>query len=220
MDVTTRLLLADDEFLVRAGLKLTLDGTQGIHVVGEAGDGVAAVQAVESLCPHVVLLDIRMPRKDGIEAARRIAERPDAPAVVMMTAFDTEGFVADALDAGAQGFLLKSSPPEEIVRAVLDAAAGEMPFTPSVLRRVTALAARAGRARQEPDPTQGLSEREREVAHLVADGLSNAEIAAQLYLSLATVKTYLTRLFTKTGATSRVQLALAIERARLARPRE
>ncbi|MFZ2259175.1 MAG: response regulator transcription factor, partial [Luteococcus japonicus] len=106
MDVTTTLLLVDDEMLVRAGLKMVLDGNQGISVVGEAGDGLAAVQAVEALRPDVVLMDIRMPGMDGIEAAGRISALPQAPAVVMLTAFDTEDFVADALDAGAQGFLL------------------------------------------------------------------------------------------------------------------
>lgn len=215
MDMTTTLLLVDDEMLVRAGLKMVLDGNQGISVIGEAGDGLAAVQAVEALRPDVVLLDIRMPGVDGIEAARRISALPDAPAVVMLTAFDTEDFVADALDAGAQGFLLKSAPPQELVDAVHAAARGELPFTPEVLRRVVGLAARTSQPRQQASVLGELSERERQVALGVADGLANAEIAESLFLSLATVKTYLNRIFDKTGAESRVQLALLVERARL-----
>ena len=210
----TRLLLVDDEPLIRAGLRLILDGSHGIRVVGEAGDGLAAVQAVAALRPDVVLLDIRMPTMDGIEATRRITAGPHAPAVVMLTAFDTEGFIADALDAGAQGFLLKSAPPEELVAGVVRGASGDMPFSPAVLRRVASLAAQTGRRWHEPDPLEGLSERERHIAECVALGHSNAEIADELFLSLATVKTYLTRVFTKTGAPSRVHLALLVERAR------
>lgn len=208
-----KLLLVDDEALVRAGLRMLLDGSRGITVVGEAGDGLAAVQAVEALRPDVVLLDIRMPGMDGIEAVRRISDLPHAPAVVMLTAFDTEAFVAQALDGGAHGFLLKSSPPDELVRAVLDAASGQMSFSPEVLHRIVALASRAA-VPSGPDVTETFSEREAEVARAVAQGLTNAEIAEQLFLSLATVKTYLNRLFDKTGATNRVQLALVVERAR------
>ncbi|MEL4358780.1 MULTISPECIES: response regulator transcription factor [unclassified Luteococcus] len=215
MDVTTTLLLVDDEMLVRAGLKMVLDGNQGISVIGEAADGLAAVQAVEALRPDVVLLDIRMPGMDGIEAVRRISALPQAPAVVMLTAFDTEDFVADALDAGAQGFLLKSAPPTELVDAVHAAARGELPFTPEVLRRVVGLAARTSQPRHEASVLAELSERELQVALGVADGLANAEIAEGLFLSLATVKTYLNRIFDKTGADSRVQLALLVERARI-----
>lgn len=216
MDVTTTLLLVDDEALVRAGLRMVLDSNQGISVVGEAGDGLAAVQAVTALRPDVVLLDIRMPGMDGIEAARRITALPAPPAVVMLTAFDTEDFVADALEAGAQGFLLKSAPPQELVNAVHAAARGELPFTPEVLRRVVGLAARTSVPRHQASVLAELSERELQVALGVADGLANAEIAESLFLSLATVKTYLNRIFDKTGAESRVQLALLVERARMA----
>ncbi|WP_460705998.1 response regulator [Luteococcus sediminum] len=208
-----KLLLVDDEALVRAGLRMLLDGSRGITVVGEAGDGLAAVQAVEALRPDVVLLDIRMPGMDGIEAVHRISALPKAPAVVMLTAFDTEAFVAQALDGGAHGFLLKSSPPDELVQAVLGAASGQMRFSPEVLQRIVALASRAA-VPAGPDVTETFSEREAEVARAVAQGLTNAEIAEQLFLSLATVKTYLNRLFDKTGATNRVQLALLVERAR------
>ena len=211
-----KLLVVDDEPLVRAGLHLILNGTEGITVVGEAADGLAAVQAVDALRPDVVLLDIRMPGMDGIEAMRRIDQQPHAPAVLMLTAFDTEAFVAQALEAGASGFLLKSSPPEELVQAVVDAAAGDMRFSPAVLRRVAALASRAART-AGPDPTADFSEREAEVARAIAEGLTNTQIADRLFLSPATVKTYVNRLFEKTGATNRVQLALLVERSRQGR---
>lgn len=209
----TSVLLVDDEMLVRAGLRLVLDGRDGITICGEAADGLAGVQAAGALRPDVVLMDVRMPVLDGIEATRRIAATEGAPAVVMLTAFDTEAFVADALEAGAQGFLLKSSPPDELAAAVLAAQRGEMSFTPEVLRRVASLAARAGRTRADAGHLDGLSERELDVARAVARGLGNAEIAAELHLSVATVKTYLNRIFDKTGATTRVGLALLVERA-------
>lgn len=209
----TSVLLVDDEMLVRAGLRLVLDGRDGITICGEAADGLAGVQAVGALRPDVVLMDVRMPVLDGIEATRRITATQGAPAVVMLTAFDTEAFVADALEAGAQGFLLKSSPPDELAAAVLAARRGEMSFTPEVLRRVASLAARTGRTRADASLLDGLSERELDVARAVARGLGNAEIAAELYLSVATVKTYLNRIFDKTGATTRVGLALLVERA-------
>lgn len=216
MDVTptARTLLVDDEPLIRAGLRMILDGAPGIEVVGEAGDGRAGVQAVASLRPDVVLMDLRMPVLDGIAATREIVAAGHGATVVVLTSFDTEGFIADALDAGAQGFLLKNSPPEELMDAVRQAAAGAMPFSPAVLRRVAQLAARAPRP-DGPDPLAELSEREREVALLIADGLGNQEIADRLYLSLPTVKTYVGRLFTKLGATNRVQIALAVQRSQV-----
>ena len=214
---TVRVLLVDDEPLIRAGLRLILDDTPGLEIAGEAGDGRAAVQAVAALRPDVVLLDLRMPVLDGIGATRAIVAAHPATAVVVLTAFDTEGFIAGALDAGAQGFLLKDAPPEDLIQAVRDAAAGGMPFTPAVLRRVALLAARAGRG-LGPDPLDAVPDREREVAELIADGLSNVEIADRLFLSVATVKTYVARLFTRLEATSRVQVALAVQRSRAARP--
>ncbi|MFT3970854.1 MAG: response regulator transcription factor [Micropruina sp.] len=218
MDVTrtfpaVRLLLVDDEPLIRAGLRMILDGAAGIEVVGEAGDGRAGVQAVGALRPDVVLMDLRMPVLDGIAATREIVAAGHGAAVVALTSFDTEGFIADALDAGAQGFLLKSAPPEELTDAVRQAAAGAMPFTPAVLRRVAQLAARAPRP-DGADQLADLSERELEVAMLIADGLGNQEIADRLYLSLPTVKTYVSRLLGKLDASNRVQVALAVQRAR------
>ncbi len=216
MDVTpvVRTLLVDDEPLIRAGLRMILDGAAGVEVVGEAGDGRAGVQAAAALRPDVVLMDLRMPVLDGIAATREIVGAGHGAAVVVLTSFDTEGFIADALDAGAQGFLLKSAPPEELTEAVRQAAAGAMPFTPAVLRRVAQLAARAPRP-DDADQLAELSERELEVALLIADGLGNQEIADRLYLSLPTVKTYVSRLFGKLDASNRVQIALAVRRARL-----
>lgn len=208
-----RTLLVDDEPLIRAGLRLILDGAPGIEVVGEASDGRAGVQAVASLRPDVVLMDLRMPGLDGIAATREIVASGHGATVVVLTSFDTEGFIADALDAGAQGFLLKSSPPQDLMDAVRAAAAGEMPFTSAVLRQVASLAARAPRS-DGPDPLADLSDREREVADLIADGLGNQDIADRLYLSLPTVKTYVGRLMTKLDATNRVQVALAVQRVR------
>lgn len=216
MDLTpvVRTLLVDDEPLIRAGLRMILDGAAGVEVVGEAGDGRAGVQAAAALRPDVVLMDLRMPVLDGIAATREIVGTGRGAAVVVLTSFDTEGFIADALDAGAQGFLLKSAPPEELTEAVRQAAAGAMPFTPAVLRRVAQLAARASRP-DDADQLAELSERELEVALLIADGLGNQEIADRLYLSLPTVKTYVSRLFGKLDASNRVQIALAVRRARL-----
>lgn len=210
---TARTLLVDDEPLIRAGLRMILDGAAGIEVVGEAGDGRAGVQAAAALRPDVVLMDLRMPVLDGIAATREIVATGHGAAVVVLTSFDTEGFIADALDAGAQGFLLKSAPPEELTEAVRQAAAGAMPFTPAVLRRVAQLAARAPRP-DGADQLADLSERELEVALLIADGLGNQEIADRLYLSLPTVKTYVSRLLGKLDASNRVQVALAVQRAR------
>ncbi len=211
---TVRTLLVDDEPLIRAGLRMILDGAAGIEVVGEAGDGRAGVQAAAALRPDVVLMDLRMPILDGIAATREIVATGHGAAVVVLTSFDTEGFIADALDAGAQGFLLKSAPPEELTEAVRQAAAGAMPFTPAVLRRVAQLAARAPRP-DDADQLADLSERELEVALLIADGLGNQEIADRLYLSLPTVKTYVSRLLGKLDASNRVQVALAVQRARM-----
>lgn len=209
-----RVLLADDEPLVRAGLRMILESSPRVTIIGEAGDGRAAVQACAALRPAVVLMDIRMPVLDGIEATRRIMAAPKPPRVVMLTAFDTEVFVADALDAGAHGFLLKNSPPREILAAIPSVMDDQMPFTPAVLRRVATMAARSNRGREPVDALADLSEREMQVAQKVAEALSNTEIADALFLSTATVKTYLNRIFEKTGCTSRVALALLVERAR------
>jgi DNA-binding NarL/FixJ family response regulator len=230
-----RVVLADDEALMRAGLRLMIDGADGIEVVGEAADGKEAVAATEEHRPDVVLMDVRMPHLDGIEATREImAAAPDAgPApstrVVMLTAFDTDEFLLEALRAGAVSFLLKDSPPEQVIRAVHDAAGGTPQFSPTVLRRLIQLARAHGDESHQASPVRSaddaatasapppavpgaapISTREWEVARLVAQGRTNSEIADQLFLSLPTVKTHIAHLFDKLQVTNRVQLAIRV----------
>lgn len=202
-----RVVVVDDEPLVRAGLRLVLDPARGIEIVGEAGDGVAALRLVREVDPDVVLMDVRMPGGDGIEAVTRIRAAGLRCRVIMLTAFDTDGFVLGALRAGADGFLLKAEDPELIEQAVLGAEDGAAVMSAAVLRRLVTLAA-------EPPAPVGtppeVTEREWEVARLVAQGRSNAEISAALHLSLATVKTHLASLFAKLGLDNRVQLAILV----------
>ncbi|MFV0427889.1 MAG: response regulator [Arachnia sp.] len=205
-----RVLIVDDEHLVRSGLRLMLDGVSGIDVVGEAANGEEALLRVGELDPDVVCLDIRMPVMDGVAVAKQLSG-PQSPAVLMLTAFDTDGFLLDALEAGAVGFLLKDSPPNLILDAVLRAAERDPVFSPAVLNRLVALA--GSRRRPDPDIATGLAAltaREEDVARAVAQGLTNAEIAQQLYLSLPTVKTHLGRVFDKLHVANRVQLALMV----------
>lgn len=209
----TRLVLVDDEQLIRAGLRLLLHGRDGIEVVGEASNGADAVALVEATPCDVVLMDIRMPRRDGIAATADIRALPDAPPVLILTTFDDDGLVVDALNAGAIGFLLKDTPPEELVVAVRAAAAGRQTFAPRVLDRLVqaALARRAPAADPEEDRLLAtLTDRELDVADAVAQGLSNAQISAALSMSLATVKTHLGRVFDKLQADNRVQVALRV----------
>lgn len=211
-----RVLVVDDEPLVRAGLRLVLDPGRGIEVVGEAGDGVAGVQAARRLDPDVVLMDVRMPGGDGIEAVHRIRAAGLRCRILMLTAFDTDEFVLSALRAGADGFLLKAEDPELIEQAVLGAGDGAAMMSAPVLRRLVALAAAPVAPAGVPP---GVTDREWEVARLVATGRSNAEISAALHLSLATVKTHVGSLFTKLALDNRVQLAiLVLERESALRP--
>lgn len=207
-----KVVIVDDEHLVRSGLRLVLDGADGISVVGEASGGEEAVSVVKALTPDVVLMDIRMPQGNGIEATRALAALPCK--VVMLTAFDTDEFLLDALAAGACGFLLKDTAPRELVTAVHQAADGELQFSPTVLARLVSLAGR-GRATTAEGSAgfADLTDREREVAIAVAEGLSNAEIAAALFLGLPTIKTHLGRVFAKLGVSSRLQVALAVRAA-------
>ncbi|MGP9613243.1 response regulator transcription factor [Brachybacterium sp. AOP24-D1-21] len=216
-----RVLLVDDEALMRAGLRLMIDGAHGIVVVGEATDGESALEQIRSLAPDVVLMDIRMPRMTGLEALQVLRTEGSAARVVMLTAFDTDNFLLEALRAGAVSFLLKDSPPEEVVQAVLDAAGDRPRFSPEVLTRLVRLAASGtgGSAAAEVGTTDGtetapapagITEREWEVARLVARGLANQEVGESLFMSVATVKTHLGRLYHKLQVTNRVQLAIRV----------
>ncbi len=200
-------LVVDDEPLVRAGLRLVLDPARGIEIVGEAGDGVAGVRAARRLDPDVVLMDVRMPGGDGIEAVGRIRAAGLRCRILMLTAFDTDEFVLAALRAGADGFLLKAEDPELIEQAVLGVGDGAAMMSAPVLRRLVSLAAAPVAPLGAP---AGVTAREWEVAREVARGRSNAEISAALHLSLATVKTHVGSLFTKLGLDNRVQLAILV----------
>lgn len=211
----TRVVLVDDEQLIRAGLRLLLHGRDGIQVVGEASNGAEAAALVVATPCDVVLMDIRMPRRDGISATADIRALPDAPPVLVLTTFDDDGLVVDALNAGAIGFLLKDTPPDELALAVRAAASGRQTFAPRVLDRLVqaAVARRAPTADAEEDRLLAtLTDRERDVADAVAQGLSNAQIASALAMSLATVKTHLGRVFDKLQAENRVQVALRVRR--------
>ncbi|MEV6490517.1 response regulator transcription factor [Actinoplanes sp. NPDC051633] len=201
-----RVLLADDQAMVRAGFRLILAAEADITVVGEAGDGIEAVTSARRLRPDVTLMDIRMPRLDGIAATRRlVAHDPIATRIVVLTTFDVDSHVYDALRAGASGFLLKTAPPEDLVRAIRIVASGAGLLDPAVTRRVIEQFAGTPAARPVPPEVAALTERELEVLHHVARGLSNAEIAATLIVSEATVKTHVARMLGKLGLRDRVQ---------------
>jgi DNA-binding NarL/FixJ family response regulator len=214
-----RVLLVDDDPLVRAGLRMILSSAEDLEVVGEVGDGSQAVQAVREHRPDVVLMDIRMPELDGVSATQRLRELPEPPQVIVLTTFHLDAYVLRALRVGASGFLLKDTPPTEIVHAVRVVAAGEAMLSPSVTRTLLAhIGDRAANDRHAAATARLalLSDREREVAVAVATGASNADIAAQLYLSEATVKAYVSRLLAKLDAANRVQIAILVHDAGLA----
>jgi DNA-binding NarL/FixJ family response regulator len=214
-----RVLLVDDDPLVRAGLRMILSSAEDLEVVGEVGDGSQAVQAVREHRPDVVLMDIRMPEMDGVSATQRLRELPEPPQVIVLTTFHLDAYVLRALRVGASGFLLKDTPPTEIVHAVRVVAAGEAMLSPSVTRTLLAhIGDRAANDRHAAAAAglASLSDREREVAVAVATGASNADIAAQLYLSEATVKAYVSRLLVKLDAANRVQIAILVHDAGLA----
>jgi DNA-binding NarL/FixJ family response regulator len=201
-----RVLLADDQEMVRTGFRLILSAEPGLEVVGEAGTGVDAVARARELRPDVVLMDIRMPQLDGLEATRALAADPEPPRIVVVTTFDLDEYVYGALRAGACGFLLKDAGPRLLVEAVRAAAAGDALVSPSVtVRLLEHIAARPiARTPVLPDP---LSPRELEVVRAVARGRTNAEIAAELFVSLSTVKTHLTNIQSKLTARNRVEIA-------------
>jgi DNA-binding NarL/FixJ family response regulator len=213
---TVRVLVVDDDALVRAGLTLILGGPDGLDVVGEVADGAQAVRRVRQGGVDVVLMDLRMPVMDGIEATSVITALEDPPRVVVLTTFDADDLVVRALAAGASGFLLKDTPAPEIVQAVRQVSAGTPTLSPSVvgqLIRQVRGAAPSNRSEDARRRASLLTDREREVAVAVGAGASNAEIAAQLHMSVATVKAHISRIFAKLEATNRVQVAICMHDA-------
>lgn len=210
-----RVLVADDQALVRGGFRVLVDSSEDLEVVGEAADGAEALALVRDLKPDVVLMDIRMPVTDGIEATRAIASDPGTAQtrVLILTTFDLDEYVYEALRAGASGFLLKDTEPDALLDAIRVVAAGEALLAPSVTRRLIAeFAHRPSPVKASIAQLEVLTEREREVLALVARGLSNAEIAAALFISPATAKTHVSRVMMKLGARDRAQLvAIAYE---------
>ena len=212
------ILIVDDDPLVRAGLRLILGGSPSLQVVGEGSDGDEVVDLVTEHRPDVVLMDIRMPRVDGLEATRRLQALPEPPRIIVLTTFDSDDLVLRALTVGADGFLLKDTPPPRMVEAILQVAAGEQALSPSVVSQVIKLATRSANSSRQDSARrllEELTERERAVALAVGQGLTNAQIAKQEYLSVATVKAQITRILGKLGVTNRVQVALIIHDANL-----
>ena len=212
-----RVLLVDDDALVRSGLKMMLSGAEGIDVVGEADDGRGVLPALDRHRADVVLMDIRMPVVDGVAATRLVREQPDPPAVLVLTTFDADELVVRALQAGASGFLLKDTPPTEIVQAIHRVHAGDAMLSPAVTRKLIALVAGDGEGVQRAERGRSLldrlSEREREVATAVGQGRANAEIAEALHMSVPTVKAHVSRLLVKLEVENRVQIALLVQEA-------
>jgi DNA-binding NarL/FixJ family response regulator len=206
--VTARVLIVDDQALVRGGFRMILDAKADIEVVGEAGDGHEAVELARNRRPDVVLMDIRMPVLDGLEATRRVLARDAGLRVVILTTFDLDEYVFDAVRAGASGFLLKDSPPEQLIAAIHVVAGGEALLAPSVTRRLIEQFARQPSPRSAPDELDELTPRELDVLRLLARGLSNAEIAATLVLGEATVKTHVAHVLMKLHLRDRVQAVI------------
>ena len=214
-----RVVIVDDQALMRSGLRLILEAEDDLAVVGEAGDGRAGVELVERARADVVLMDIQMPVMDGLAATRTILARPAAPAVVVLTTFDHDEYVYEALRAGAAGFLLKNAPPEELVEAVRVVARGEGLLSPAVTRRVIAEFARQRPAGAAADPAlDQLTEREREVLEHLAAGSTNAEIAASLILGEATIKTHVSNVLLKLHLRDRVQAVVYAYEHGIVRP--
>ncbi|GGK70724.1 DNA-binding response regulator [Planomonospora parontospora subsp. parontospora] len=212
-----RVLLVDDDALVRAGLSMMLDGAAGITVVAEAADGQEAVTATDAHAPDVVLMDLRMPRVDGITATRRLRARARPPEVIVLTTFDTDENVLHALRAGAAGFLLKDTPPPQIVEAVVRVAAGDPILSPRITRRLMErTVAQAGAYERARAALAALTPREHEVALAIALGRTNADIAADLAMGVTTVKAHVSSILTKLGLDNRTQIALLAHDAGLA----
>ena len=215
--MSIRVLIVDDDPLVRAGLRLMLRAAPDIEVAGEADDGATAVTHAVGLRPDVILMDIRMPGTDGVTATAQIAAAPNPPRVIVLTTFDADDLVHRAVSAGADGYLVKDTPPADIVSAIRSVAAGHGVLSPAVTRPLLQLVQQSAAPPTRPDSgdqasrrLSALTEREREVAIAIARGASNAEIGAQLYLSTATVKAAVSRILTKLGLANRTQIAVAV----------
>ena len=206
------MVLADDEPLLRRGLRVLLEADDRIEVVGEASDGRQLLAVVQQYRPDVALVDVQMPGVDGLEAVRRLRTWPDPPAIALLTTFDLDDYVTTALDLGAQGFLLKDAEPEALVRAVLDLAAGGAVLDPRITARLLPQLRSAGGGLRESHQLDALSARERQVLGLVASGRSNSAIATELGLTEATVKSYVSTVLAKLGVENRVQAALVAHR--------
>lgn len=212
-----RILLVDDDALVRAGLSMMLDGADGLVIVGEAGDGDQVPAAVARHRPDVVLMDLRMPRVDGITATRRLRAAPLPPEVIVLTTFDADENVLGALRAGASGFLLKDAPPADIAEAIRRVVAGDPILSPAVTRRLMRRAVAAENTRERAaGQLAALSPRELDVVRAIGEGQTNAEIAASLLMSVPTVKAHVTHILTKAGLANRTQIALLAHDADLA----
>jgi DNA-binding NarL/FixJ family response regulator len=215
-----RVLIADDQALVRAGFRVLIDSAPDLEVVGEAADGLQAVEFARSAAPDVVLMDVRMPEMDGLAATRALVSGPDSPRVIILTTFGVDEYVFEALRAGASGFLLKDTDPAELLQAVRVVAAGDALLAPSVTRLlIEEFATRPDPHRTPPEALAVLTEREREVLELVARGLSNQEVAERLVISPATAKTHVSRVMMKLAARDRAQLVVIAYETRLVRPR-
>ena len=202
--MTIRVLVVDDQAMVRAGFRLLLSGEEDIEVVAEAKDGLEAVDIATRLRPTVVLMDIRMPRLDGLEATRRILAADDRARILILTTFDLDEYVYEALRVGASGFMLKDDPPEQLLAAIRTVAAGDALLSPAVTKRVIKQFTRIPRP-VPPKEFDELTGREQEILRLIANGLSNVEIGHQLYISETTVKTHVTHILQKLGLRDRVQ---------------
>lgn len=216
--MTIRVLVADDQALVRAGFRMIIDAQEDMCVVAEAADGREAVERSRSWSPQIVLMDIRMPNVDGIEATRQLTESGNPPRVIILTTYDLDEYVFDALAAGASGFLLKDVPPEDLVKAIRVTGAGDALLAPSITRRLIEEFSRQRPVAPATNRLAALTEREADVLRLMARGMSNAEIAGRLFLGESTVKTHVGHILDKLGLRDRVQAVILAYEAGLIRP--